>query len=149
MGVSINGSTPIAGWFICWKIPTKNGWFGASHLWKLGNIWKPSISMLSLLQIGQIFHSFFPTGPAPIGNGSEDLWRFRLWDVWWGQRKTWKPLGAQLQTRSSTFGERDFDGYQDLSRKKSKGNGNRNLKNSKKGMENNYLYRSNLQIVWL
>jgi hypothetical protein len=26
--VSINGDTPIAGWFISWKIPNKNGWFG-------------------------------------------------------------------------------------------------------------------------
>ena len=27
MEVSINGGTPIAGWFILWKIPRKNGWF--------------------------------------------------------------------------------------------------------------------------
>ena len=26
-GVSINGGTPIAGWFISWNIPRKNGWF--------------------------------------------------------------------------------------------------------------------------
>ena len=26
-GVSINGGNPIAGWFISWNIPRKNGWF--------------------------------------------------------------------------------------------------------------------------
>ena len=32
MGVSTNGGTPIAGWFIWWKIPSGNGWFGGTPI---------------------------------------------------------------------------------------------------------------------
>ena len=35
MGISRNGSTPIAGWFIFRKIPSRNGWFSMVHFCQL------------------------------------------------------------------------------------------------------------------
>ena len=40
MGVSIDGGTPIYGWFISWTIPSRNGWFGGTPI--CGNLMKPS-----------------------------------------------------------------------------------------------------------
>jgi hypothetical protein len=36
MEVSWNGGTPFAGWFISWKIPSRNGWFGGTPI--VGNL---------------------------------------------------------------------------------------------------------------
>ena len=36
VGISINGDTPIAAWFISWKIPSIHGWFGGTTI--LGNL---------------------------------------------------------------------------------------------------------------
>ena len=43
------GGTPIAGWFISWKIPSINGWFGGTPI--LGN---PHLKLIDLMKLAKL-----------------------------------------------------------------------------------------------
>ena len=51
MVVSINGDIPLAGWFMCWKIPPKNGWelgvtpFQETSIYTIYTLWWTNIAM--------------------------------------------------------------------------------------------------------